>query len=42
MFLERDQNKYKYNKIKIPDNLKYSNDNENSISSIDNKNKNEQ
>ena len=41
MFLERDQNKYKYNKIKIPDNLKYSNDNKNNISSIDNKNKNE-
>ena len=36
------KNKYKYNKINIPDNLKYSNDNKNSISSIDNKIKNEQ
>ena len=38
IFLEREQNKYKYNKINIPDNLKYSSDNENSINSIDNKN----
>ena len=41
IFLEREKNKYKYNKINIPDNLKYSSDNKNSISSIDNKNKNE-
>ena len=39
---EENAKQYKYNKIKIPDNLKYSSDNKNSISSIDNKNKNEQ
>ena len=36
IFLEREQNKYKYNKINIPENLKYSSDNSNS--SRENKN----
>ena len=34
IFLEREQNKYKYNKINIPDNLKYSSDNSNSSREI--------
>ena len=37
IFFEREQNKYKYNKINIPDNLKYSSDN-----SIDSKNNDNQ
>ena len=36
IFFEREQNKYKYNKINLPDNLKYSSDNSNS--SVDFKN----
>ena len=32
IFLDREQNKYKYNKINIPDNLKYSSDNSNNSS----------
>ena len=36
IFLEREQNKYKYNKINIPENLKYSSDNSNSSREIKN------
>ena len=40
IFLEREQNKYKYNKINIPENLKYSSDNSNSSRDITKDNNN--
>ena len=43
IFIDRQQNKYKYNKINLPDNLKYSSDNSNSSIEIKNNNaKNEE